>query len=599
MRRILPILVLPFFAACSSIGPAAPDEPTGKNEPPQMADHVKVLRDLPLDTTITGRFDRKERVYGFVFEARAGATIRARVETRAGSDADRARPGAALDTIAAVFGPMNGNDRGERLAQEDDGAAGVAAALPNLSIKQDGRYLLVFSSWDDPGSDGSFSVKAGCDGTDFQCTRPVAGDSCTPGTRYVQGGTVIDTETWSACNVVLLEEVHVKTGAVLTIAPGVTVKGNYIGTGAYGNVALVVDGTVQAVGTKDKPVLFTALTAGWKGLVLNGASSTLQHVFVEKAETGVVLNGSGSTLRDVNVNTGELGLRFGPNTKDNKAERVRIAQIGNGIRLDAQSQASIDDSVILGRGTTGVGIQGVNGGLSQFRRALVAGFADGLNLNASALEVYDGTITNNTRGVFIDGPNGGVSPARPACPQNQPQPPPPPPPAWGRDPVFVRCDIVKNREAAIRLNAPELLVVEESNIRGNGLGIVIEANSLHPDSRIVRSNVFGNGAGPQVDAFHTNGRLDISGNYWARISDPELSTSWRMTHSQSFGCPQVYAYNPATGRTEWHSPSVTATWTGEFTFTGFSPAEVAAGPRAADLCDDVKNERVSQSGTPR
>jgi hypothetical protein len=595
----------PALGACGGAPP--PTEDTYTDELALMADHVTDPHDLPLDTTVTGVFDRHQRVYGFTFEAKAGATIRLSVETRAGREAKV--PGATLDTIAAVFA-MPGDRRGERLAQEDDGAGGTQAALPAVAIKQDGKYLLVFSSWDDPGLDGSFTVRASCDGTDYQCRRPVPANTCVANTRYVQGGTVIGTETWNDCTIVLLETVKVAAGAVLTIRPGVTVKGNYIGTGAYGTVGLEVEGALQAVGTKDQPVVFTALQAGWVGISLKGASSTLRNVYIEKAQRGVSISGSGNTLRDVNINSGDLGLVVTGSSADNRVERLRVAQTNSGVLFEPNGSATIDDSVILGKGNgSGIGIESRSQNVSQFRRAYVAGFADGLRLDGSALEVYDGTITKNTRGVTITGPNAGVKPPY-TCPTVAAAPPvvytPPTPPYLPRDPVFVRTDITKNTEYGVKLLAPELFVVEESNVSGNGAGIIVESDSLHPDSRVVRSNVFNNGASVQVESSHVNGRLNISGNYWAKISDPELSTSWRMTHSIQRTCTAAECVDSRCGSSytcgaqvyqggRYVYPNctatVTASWNGQFTFTGFSPVELSAGPRLADLSDEVKAAR--------
>jgi hypothetical protein len=605
-------LILAASAACTA---ASPPEATSA-EAALMVDHVKNIQPLELDKPFDGRLDRKVRVYGLSFEAKAGATIHVDLSTRAGKGAQDVQPGAPLDTVAALYGPMKGDSKGPRLSLVEDGSP-----LPALDVKEDGTYLLAFGTWDDPGTDGTFTVKAGCEGTDFQCLRPV-GQTCTNNVRYIQGGTHIGTETWNDCTVVLLEEAHVDAGAVLTISPGVTVKGNFIGTGPYGSIGLVVDGTVQAVGTKEHPIVFTALKDGWAGVTVKGNSSTFQNVFVEKAATGLAVYGSGNSFNDVVIDSGGLGMLFAENSKDNAVKRVRIDQIDSGIRFEQGSAATIDDSTLVGRGNgNGVGIQATGAEVSQFRRALVAGFGDGLRLDGTALDVTDGTITNNARGVTLTGPNAGVHPKYPACPSTDwPAPVPPPAPPtytyYRRDPSFVRCDITKNKEYGIKLLAPELLVVEDSNIKNNGAGVVIEADGLNADSRIVRSNVYGNGNGlVQVESSHRDGTLNISGNFWNQISDPELSASWKVAHSASSTCRADgcgsqncgSSYTCSGGR-NYHSgqqgntyywdgcsaPS-SVSWSGALSFTGFSPTELVAGPKEADLCDLVKRERQEQS----
>jgi hypothetical protein len=609
-------LALPLAAVACSNEVASEDDPSRSASFAEMVNHVKDPVPLTFEKTQSGKMDRRNRVYGFTFEAKAGAVIDVAIDARAGSDAQGLAKGAPLDTIAAVYGPMKDADKGEKLSLVDDSGESAQARLPSITLKQDGKYLVVLGSWDDPGGDGSYSVTASCKGTEFQCRRPVTNTNCTPGTRYIQGGTVIQTETWNDCDIVLLEEVHVAPGAVLTIKPGVTVKGNFIGTGAYGNVALVVDGTLQAVGTKEHPVVFTALTTGWQGIVLKGASSSLENVFIEKAQRGVVVAGSNTTIKSANINSGELGIRFDANAKDNKLELVKISQVTNGISIGQGASVTMDDSVFLGKGG-GTGIEAVSSDLSLFRRALVAGFADAMKLDTATVEVYDGTITKNQRGVTITGPQSGVHPTGYTCPPVIQASPPviPPPPVvttWRRDPVFIRCDLTKNKEFAVKLLAPELLVMEESNVKENGAGIVIEADALHQDSRIIKSNIYANGTAQQVDTLHTSGKLNISGNYWAKISDPELSASWLATHTRPVTCTAGGTCNTANcgssytcannqylggGQYQYWNCSATtnATWTGQLTFTGFSPTELPAGPRKDDLCDLVKEERSAQA----
>jgi hypothetical protein len=409
------------------------------------------------------------------------------------------------------------------------------------------------------------------------------------------------------------------------------VQGNYLGGDEWGTVNLVVEGSLQAAGTAEHPVVLTALSRGWQGLVLAGHSNTLENVYVEKAKTGITVQGSNNTFVDLNINSCDVGLAFAAGSKENRVERVAIDKVRTGILL--AGAADIVDSVILGNGPNGpagAGIQGSRSAeTSRFYRALVAQFPYGLDLDATQLEVYDGTITKNGNGILVHNSQTteGVHPAYtcPAMPRSTgpSQSAPAVPSSWGRDPVFVRCDIVGNAGYAVRVQAPELVVVEESNIRGNGRGIVVEADSVHPQSRIVRSNIHGNGEQAQVEAMHVNGSLDISQNYWAKISDPELSRSWQMSHSQSFDCrimsyaghcserysgcsPQgrdIYQCGPyPTCRDAYTSPSgcycegatVTATWQSPYRFTGFSPTPLPAGPERENLTQKVQEQRQQQ-----
>jgi hypothetical protein len=623
---VVALLAATSLCACGSSqsggSGSAPFDDVAVGGKADQAQWTHIIDDIELNSTIDGKFSDRIRVYGFTVEAKAGATLSVEVTTKAGTTSGDVPAGTALDTVIAAYGPMEAQKKGPRIAYADDNEAGGggAAQLPALKIAQDGKYIVVMSTWNDPGA-GSYKIKVGCAGTDFQCRKPVTNAACTPGTRYVTGGTVIGTEEWKDCEIVLMETIEVAKDAVLTVRPGVTVKGNYIGTDAYGTVQLVVNGTLQSVGTSQNPVVFTALKNGWKGMVLNGDSNTLQHTFVEKAETGVTVQGSHNTLLNINVNSGITGLYFVKGSQDNKVARARLSQVRDGIHL--AGSADISDSVFQGPGTdvskvTGSGIWGDAGTpLSHVDRCLFTNFPAGMYLASTEIEVHDTTLVNNARGVFVTGANPGVHPAYtcPAVPQAATTPPqyhPPMPSTWGRDPIFIRCDVIKNIEYGIKITAPELLVIEECNVRDNGAGIVIESDSLNNDSRITKSNILRNGTGAQVDSYHVNGTLNISGNYWAQLSDPELSASWRMQHSQDVTCTGdsngnpncsnisgsqyqcgqwVCTWNSSARRMMGCTMTHTTTWNGQFIFTGFSPVALPAGPKFGPQSDLVTDQR--------
>lgn len=582
---------------------------------PAMSGAAHILDDIDLNSVVQGRFQDRVRVYGYTVEVKAGAVLDVAIRTKAGSNSSDTAPGAALDTVAAVHGPMKGTKRGPQIAYSDDTDESTAAELPPIEIEQDGQYLVTMSSWSDPGN-GTYEIETRCTGTEFQCRRPVNDLPCEAGTQYIMGGPTVETTTWSKCNVVLLETTTVAADSILTVRPGVTVSANYLGTTRFGDVSLVVNGTLQAVGTERHPVLFTGLRDGWKGIDLRGPSNTLEHVYVEEAEIGVTTTGRGNTFRDLVVDASDTGIRFDRGSTDNIVQRVHVANVRNGIQI-LGSGAAIDDSVVTGTGVErGTGIWAEDGQASRFRRALVAGFDFGIWSRSTELEVQDSTIVNNKKGVTVTGDPTGVHAAVtcPTFPQVAPPSPPRPtfPTSWRPDPIFTRCDIIANSEYGIRIDSPELLVVQQSNIRRNGAGIVISSDSLHPDSRIERSNILDNGTGAEVDSWHLNGTLDISDNYWAQISDPELSASWDVDHALQHTCTNVPTGNwwqactqsggqytcgayTCTNSNGWRcTVNVTENRSGQLVFTGFSPVELTAGPDLSTCIDDVRDERGAQ-----
>lgn len=555
-----------------------------------LANKAHIIDDIDLKSTIDGKFRREVRVYGYTFEAKADAVIHADVAATGGDDSFTS-PGKPLDMIIGLYGPMQGDQPGTRLAYVDESDE-AGAKLPGVKIPQDGKYLVVFATWDDPGS-GTYTVQTDCDGTDFQCRRPIVNAPCEAGTRYIEGDTVIDKdETWATCNIVLLEPTTIGEGITLTIKPGVTVQGNYLelGGGApYGDVALKIEGRLQAVGTPEHPVVFTALKNGWQGLEIQGTSNHLEHVFVENARVGITY-GEGSTnntVRHLNINTSERG-----------------------IFIKKGGSVDIEDVVLTGLSEDGdwkgAGIVGREAAPSKFVRSLVSGYDIGIDLAGSEFEFLDSTITKNKKGIEITGSPLDLANYPFQCPApptggNPVTRTTPTPARWGLDPAFRNCDIVANEEVGLKIRSPELLIIESSNVRDNGKGIEIYSTALHPESAIHRSNIYGNGEGPQVDSWHVVGTLDISDNFWNAISDPELSASWQVQHSIPHTCthrsqdlnrPAGPGWSCNGSSRNWNcTATVEASWSGEVNFTGFSPRELEAGPRVHDLSDHVQQAR--------
>jgi hypothetical protein len=488
------------------------------------AKSTKLVDDIALDSTVQGSFDPRVRVYGYLLEAKRGAKLTAALKATAGADANGPAAGAALDTLIVVHGPYkNAQEPGPKLQESDDVGASTSAGPVELAVEQDGKYLIAFTSFEDTGK-GAYELSLSCEGTDLQCRRPDWDAPCKADTLYVQGAVIDADTTWDACETVLLENATVAQGRTLTIKPGVNVKGNFIGQAPFGNVQLTVNGTLQAAGTKEHPIAFTAFKKdfGWGGLNLVGPSHSISHAYIEKANVAVTLgNASSATLNDIVLEGGAMQGR--------------------------EPQA---------------GVLGAEGTKATFDRALVKGFRIGLHLqNSEFIHVEDSVVRANGIGVQVDG----------ATPQTGCSASPPAPPQW-RDPVFLHSDIVENGAGGILINGSDVLIqVSSSNIIKNGsYGVEIRGQSLNPMSFIKNNNIHDNATpgAAQVRSYHWSGGgvLDISGNFWNAVSDPELSASWQIACN------------------------------GTRTFTGFSPTKhTTAGPRVEKLTDPVKQQTWQQS----
>ncbi len=468
-------LALAATAGCSAA--PAPDEESGETSSALMGDQARILQTIGPDATVDGRFDPRVRVVGYLVEAKANAVVAVTLDAKIGTDATGTAP---LDLLMVVY-PYSSAGLGAPIATSVNGQA-LATVPVRFVAPSDGQFLVAFMSWNDTGT-GTYKLKTACTGTDFQCRRPRATAPCTPGTIFVRGNLLPGDTSWDQCEVVLLEPVSVPAGATLTIRPGVTVKGNYLGTGDFGNVSLSVSGTLQAAGTPEAPIAFTSFVAnkGWAGLFLFGKNNTISDAYIERASTGIYLGqASSATLSDLVVQgTGSASPAC--------------------INADRASEVSLTRSVVkkCGNGIT---------------------VTDVPVFNISHTVIRD----NTANGVNLPGPavrNCGATSI-----------------TAFRDPVITNSEIRKNGGSGIYVAAPNThLVVSQSLLTENtGPALNIDTNALQASSYIRDNNIVANNGGTaQITSFHASGSLDISSNFWNAISDPALSANWRFNCSST------------------------------------------------------------------
>lgn len=545
MRRI--ILLACVSAVGVTVGGCSGGAEAGADEANALEHHAKIVDILSPDATVEGTFDPKVRVYGYIVEAKSGAKITAKVEAFAGAGAE-AQVGDALDTVLKVNGPYTSSQKpGAKIADSEDAEDGTQAAPPvSFTVGADGKYLISFLSYENTGT-GKYKVSLNCEGTEFQCRRPDFAKPCTStgGPLFIQGAKIEGDTTWDRCEVVLLENASVVQGATLTIKPGVVVKGNYLNPAndrpGFGVVSLNVEGKLQAAGTREHPIAFTAFKEGfgWAGISLYGQNNTIEHAVVEKANVGIAFAKAASgTVTDVLI------------------EGATLQDVQSPIGFSAGEDADVT-----------------------FERGVVKNAVEGMNLgNSLKVVIRDSVIKENAADGIVVTSRGAVADR---CPS------PAAPPAVYRDPIIEHTDIVDNEGSGIAIQGSGVFIqVSKSNIQRNkGIGVVISGAQVHPESFIRESNIFDNGASAttaalkysaygsvtsevavaNVDVFsyHVTGPLDFSGNYWRDLSDPELSSNWRM------GCAEPAA----------------------FVYTGFSPVVIAdAGPHLEKLDPPVREQ---------
>ncbi|MCR8558548.1 hypothetical protein KXD93_12905 [Mucilaginibacter sp. BJC16-A38] len=172
-------------------------------------------------------------------------------------------------------------------------------------------------------------------------------------------GDIATSTTWKADKIYLLKGfVYVTNGAVLTVEPGTIIKGE---KASKGTLVVTRGAKLMAVGTADKPIVFTSSFAAgtrsagdWGGIILLGKAPVNQgdNVGIEggldaKGDAAKYIQYGGSVADD---NSGTLkyvrieyaGIPFSP---DNEINGLTMGGVGSGTTLDyIEVYRSGDDS---------------------------------------------------------------------------------------------------------------------------------------------------------------------------------------------------------------------------------------------------------------
>ncbi|OOQ60662.1 hypothetical protein [Mucilaginibacter pedocola] len=161
-------------------------------------------------------------------------------------------------------------------------------------------------------------------------------------------GDITTNTTWTADKIYTLKGfVYVTNGAVLTVEPGTIVKGD---KSTKGTLIITRGSRIEAVGTVDKPIVFTSSFAAgtrnagdWGGIILLGKAPVNQgdNVGIEggldaKGDAakyiqygGSVANDNSGTLKYVRIEY--AGIPFSP---DNEINGLTMGGVGSGTTID-------------------------------------------------------------------------------------------------------------------------------------------------------------------------------------------------------------------------------------------------------------------------
>lgn len=262
---------------------------------------------------------------------------------------------------------------------------------------------------------------AACDDEDAALEKPLQ--------STVVSGLIEEDETWSADNVYELEgRVIVVEGVTLTIEPGTIIKGKNQ-TGANASALMISrGGKINAVGTAQKPIIFTSVldnikpgeTSGtnlsendkgkWGGLVILGKAPISFSGALEAQIEGVPAEESlGLYGGDVsNDNSGKVqfvSIRHGGTelTGGSEINGLTLGGVGSGTMIsDVEVFANFDDGVEFFGGTVSVS------------NILVSQQGDdGIDIDQAYSGTVDGFMVihsgDTDKGLEIDGPEGSAN----------------------------------------------------------------------------------------------------------------------------------------------------------------------------------------------
>ncbi|TWR29369.1 hypothetical protein FPZ43_10460 [Mucilaginibacter pallidiroseus] len=170
----------------------------------------------------------------------------------------------------------------------------------------------------------------------------------TPSNTVSVSGDITTNTTWTADKIYTLSGfVYVTNGATLTIEPGTIIKGD---KATKGTLIITRGAKIEAVGTADKPIVFTSSFAAgtrnagdWGGIILLGKAPVNQgeNVGIEggldaKGDAakyiqygGNVANDNSGTLKYVRIEY--AGIPFSP---DNEINGLTMGGVGSGTTID-------------------------------------------------------------------------------------------------------------------------------------------------------------------------------------------------------------------------------------------------------------------------
>ena len=222
--------------------------------------------------------------------------------------------------------------------------------------------------------------------------------------------------------------ISVLNGATLTIEPGTIIKA-HSGSGSASSCLLISqEGKINAVGTRDQPIIFTTLADDIQiGEVISPNLSSSDKgmwggvILLGRAPGSFIGNVTQSQIEGIPV-TDENGLMGGNNTNHNSGIMQYVSirhcgtDIGAGNEINALTLGGVGDSTIINNieiyGTTDDGVEFFGGTVNVSNLFIYGQGDDGIDIDCG----YSGRISNSTiiqhsgdHFIEVDGPEGAMT----------------------------------------------------------------------------------------------------------------------------------------------------------------------------------------------
>lgn len=232
---------------------------------------------------------------------------------------------------------------------------------------------------------------------------PVVAPAAWEEDRAVQGSVAADT-VWEG-RLVVGQMVTVGAGATLTVHPGTQLL-------FRGGAGLLVEGTLIAEGSKEKPIRFAAeavepASDAWAGITLRGTarSSRLRSCVLTNAGALTIAAGS-HQIEDCEIRGGVRGIVINGQESRPSIERNRLADLRDGgIECTGGATALIADNTAERCGQFGIAAS--QGSVPTVLRNTITSCESGIALANTAPALRDNVLRGNKRGMLLTQVNGG------------------------------------------------------------------------------------------------------------------------------------------------------------------------------------------------